>query len=78
MIGRSHRRHEQEEFGDFEDLLTFRRPNPCYILTLDVTVVSCHLFDVFSTATTKSVFSKLLLVLCAFLSLDLSYLTPNP
>ena len=23
------------EFGDFEDLLTIRRPNPCYIPTLD-------------------------------------------
>ena len=80
MIGRSHWRHEQrlEEFGDVEDSLTFRRPNPYYIPTLDATFVSCHLFDVFSTATTKSVFSKLLLVLCAFLSLDLSYLTPNP
>ena len=28
-----------EEFGDFEDLLTFRKPNPC------------HLFDVFPTTT---------------------------
>ena len=40
-----------EEFGDFEDLLTFRRPNPYYILALDATIVSCHLFDVFPTAT---------------------------
>ena len=40
-----------EEFGDVEDLLTFRRPNPCYIPTLDATFVSCHLFDVFLTAT---------------------------
>ena len=40
-----------EEFGDVEDLLTFRRPNPCYIPTLDVTFVSCHLFDVFPTTT---------------------------
>ena len=52
-IERSHQRHEQEEFDDFEDLLTFRRPNPCYILTIDATVVSCHLFDVFPTATNK-------------------------
>ena len=53
MIGRSHWRHEQrlEEFGDVEDLLTFRRPNPCYIPMLDATFVSCHLFDVFPTAT---------------------------
>ena len=36
-----------EEFGDIKDLLTFRRPNPCYIPTLDATIVSCHLFDVF-------------------------------
>ena len=36
-----------EEFDDFEDLLTFRRPNPCYIPTLDVTIVSYHLFGVF-------------------------------
>ena len=36
-----------EEFGDVEDLLTFRRPNPCYIPTLDAMFVSCHLFDVF-------------------------------
>ena len=36
-----------EEFDDVEDLLTFRRPNPCYIPTLDATFVSCHLFDVF-------------------------------
>ena len=35
-----------EEFGDVEDLLTFRRPNPCYIPTLDAMIVSCHLFDV--------------------------------
>ena len=35
------------ELDDLEDLLTFRRPNPCYIPTLDATFVSCHLFDVF-------------------------------
>ena len=52
MIGISHLRHEPfEEFDDVEDLLTFRRPNPCYTLTLDATFVSCHLFDVFPTAT---------------------------
>ena len=28
-----------------------RRPNPCYILMLDATIVSCHLFDVFMRAT---------------------------
>ena len=42
-----------EEFGDVEDLLTLRRPNPCFIPTLDATIVSCHLFDVFPTATDK-------------------------
>ena len=57
-----------EEFGDFEDFLTFRRPNPYYILTLDATIVSCHLFDVFPTATKiKFVFSKLLFALCVSL-----------
>ena len=40
-----------EEFGEFEDLLTFRRPNPYYIRTLDAMIVSSHLFDVFPTAT---------------------------
>ena len=60
-----------EEFGDVEDLLTFRRPNPCYIPTLDAMFVSCHLFVVFPTATIKSVFSKLLFVLCVSLSLSL-------
>ena len=66
-----------EEFGDVEDLLTFRRPNPCYIPTLDATFVSCHSFDVFSTATNK---------ICLFKTFDcivgiplyLSYLTPKP
>ena len=50
-IGRSHRRHEQ----DLKSLatLTFRRLNPCYIPMLDATFVSCHLFDVFPTATDK-------------------------
>ena len=69
MIGRSHWRHEQ----DLKSLatLTFRRPNPCYIPMLDATFVSCHLFDVFPTATIKSVFSKLLYVLCASLSISL-------
>ena len=76
MIGRSHRRQEQ----DLKSLamLTLRRPNPCYTPTLDATIVSCHLFVVFPIATIKSVFSKLLFVLCASLSLDLSYLTPKP
>src|SRR4051812_22157716 len=67
--------HEQ----DLKSLatLTLRRPNPCCIPTLDATIVSCHLFEVFfSTATIKSVFSKPLFVLCA--SLSLSYPTPNP
>ena len=36
-----------EELYEVEDLLTFRRPNPCYIPTLDAMFVSCHLFDVF-------------------------------
>ena len=36
-----------EELDDVEDLLTFRRPNPCYIPTLDAMFVSCHLFDFF-------------------------------
>ena len=36
-----------EKFGDVEDLLTFRIPNPYYIPTLDATFVSCHWFDVF-------------------------------
>ena len=40
-----------EEFDDFKDLLTFRRPNPYYIPVLDAMIVSCHLFDVFPTAT---------------------------
>ena len=43
----SETRTRLEEFGDFEDLLTFRRPNPCFIPTLDATIMSCHLFDVF-------------------------------
>ena len=60
-----------EEFDDFEDLLTFRRPNPCYIPTLDATFVSCHLFDVFRQPQQKSVFSKLLFVLCVSLSISL-------
>ena len=42
-----------EKFGDVEDLLTSRRPNPCYMPTLDATFVSCHLFVVFPTATIK-------------------------
>ena len=36
-----------QEFGDVEDLLTFRRPNPCSIPMLGATFVSCHLFVVF-------------------------------
>ena len=67
-----------EEFGDFEDLLTFRRPNPCYMPTLDATFVSCHLFDVFPTATIKKIclFKTIVCIVC--ISLYLSYLTPNP
>ena len=38
-----------KEFGDFEDLLTFGIPNPCYILTLDAMIVSYHLFDFFDS-----------------------------
>ena len=43
MIGRSHWRHETrlDGFDDFEDLLTFRRPNPSYIPMLDAT--NCEL-----------------------------------
>ena len=47
----SETRTRLEEFGDFEDLLTFRRPNPCYIPTLDAMIVSYHLFDVFLAST---------------------------
>ena len=68
----SETRTRREEFGDFEDLLTFRRPNPCFILTLDATFVSCHLFDVFSQQPQiKSAFTKLFFVLCASLSISL-------
>ena len=28
-----------------------KKTKPCYILTLDTTIVSCHLFNVFLTAT---------------------------
>ena len=66
-----------EEFGDVEDLLTSRRPNPCYIHTLDAMVVSCHLIDVFSTATTKiCLFKTFVCIVC--IPLPLSYLTPKP
>ena len=77
MIGRSHRRHEQEEFGDFEDLLTFSRPNPCFMLTLDAMIVRCHLFDVFPTSTNKiCLFKTIVCIVC--IPLYLSYLTPKP
>ena len=66
-----------EEFGDVEDLLTFRRPNPCYIPTLDAMFVRCHLFDVFPTATDKiCLFKTIVCIVC--IPLPLSYLTPNP
>ena len=66
-----------EEFGNFEDLLTFRRPNPCYIPMLDATIVSCHLFDVFPTATNKiCLFKTFVCIVC--IPLYLSYLTPKP
>ena len=65
-----------EEVDDFEDLLTFRRPNPCYIPMLDATIVSCHLFVVFRQPQIKSVFSKLLFVLCV--SLSISLILPKP
>ena len=66
-----------EDFGDLEDLLTFRRPNPCYIPTLDATFVSCHLFDVFPTATNKiCLFKTIVCIVC--IPLPVSYLTPNP
>ena len=66
-----------EEFGGVEDLLTFRRPNPCYMPTLDAMFVSCHLFDVFSTATDKiCLFKTIVCIVC--IPLYLSYLTPNP
>ena len=65
-----------EEFGDFEDLLTFRRPNPCYISMLDATIVSCHLFDVFPTTTIKiCLFKTIVCIVC--IPLYLSYLTPK-
>ena len=50
---------------------TRRRPTPCYTPTLDAMIVSCHLFDVFRQPQQKSVFSKLLFVLCAPLSISL-------
>ena len=71
MIGRSHWRHEQrlEEFGDVEDSLTFRRPNPYYIPTLDATFVSCHLFDVFFDSHHKiCLFKTFVCIVCIPLS----------
>ena len=59
-----------EEFDNFEDLLTFRRPKPCYILTLDATIVSCHLFVVFPIATIKPPFQNFCLY-CVYPSLSL-------
>ena len=65
-----------EEFGDVEDLLTFRRPSPCYIPTLDAMFVICHLFDVFPTATIKIyLFKTIVCIVC--IPLYLSYLTPK-
>ena len=69
-IGRSHWRHEPEEFGDFEELLTFRRPNPCYILMLDAMFVSCHLFDVFLTAPNKNLCFQNCCLYCVYPSLS--------
>ena len=67
-----------EEFGDVEDLLTFRRPNPCYIPTLDATFVSCHLFDVFLTATDKICLFKNYCLHCVYRSLSLLSHPQNP
>ena len=60
-----------QEFGDVEDLLTFRRPNPCYIPTLDATIVSCHLFDVFPTTTNKNLSFQNFCLYCVYPSLSL-------
>ena len=55
----------------------FRRPNPCYIPTLDATIVSCHLFDVFRQPQNKiCLFKTIVCIVC--IPLDLSYLTPKP
>ena len=72
MIGRSHRRHEQ----DFKSLATLKTYWPLedqtpVIPMLDATFVSYHLFVVFPTATIKSFFSKLLFALCVSLSISL-------
>ena len=61
-----------EEFGDVQDLLTFRRPNPCFIPMLDVTFVSCHLFDVFLTATNKNMSFQNYCLYCVYPSPSLS------
>ena len=78
MIGRSHRRHEQDLKSLMTlKILTSRRPNPCFIPTLVATIVSCHLFDVFPTATIKiRLFKTFGCIVC--IPLYLSYPTPKP
>ena len=78
MIGRSHWRHEQ----DLKSLATLKTYWPLedqtpVIPTLDATFVSCHLFDVFPTATNKiCLFKTIVCIVC--IPLYLSYLTPKP
>ena len=78
MIGRSHRSHEQ----DLKSLATLKTYWPLedqtpVIPMLDATFVSCHLFDVFPTATNKIfLFKTIVCIVC--IPLYLSYLTPNP
>ena len=72
MIGRSHRRHEQ----DLKSLATLKIYWPLedqtpVIPTLDVTFVSCHLFVVFPTATIKSFFSKTIVCIVCISPLSL-------
>ena len=60
-----------EEFGDLQDLLTFRRPNPCYIPTLDATIVSSHFVWCFSDSHKIKIclFKTIVCIVCIPLSL---------
>ena len=55
-----------------------KKTKPLYILTLDATIVSCHLFDVFPAATKENLSLQNYCLYCVYPSLSLLYLPPKP